>query len=114
MAWMLGAAFCASAFPEDGEQLPNGIRLPKQWPPTDVAWEDIAARSPSPTPPYLKSPPAVIPIDVGRQLFVDDFLVENSTLTRSFHRAEYYSGNPVNPCHGLQQRRVARPAGRNV
>jgi hypothetical protein len=24
--------------------------------------------------PYLENPPAVIPIDVGRQLFVDDFL----------------------------------------
>ena len=35
-------------------------------------------------PPYLVSPPAVIPIDVGRQLFVDDFLIEQTTLTRVF------------------------------
>jgi hypothetical protein len=41
------------------------------------------------------SPPDVIPIDVGRQLFVDDFLIEDTTLARRFHRAEYYSGNPV-------------------
>jgi hypothetical protein len=46
-------------------------------------------------PPYLTDPPAVIPIDVGRQLFVDDFLIEETTLTRAFHRATYHSGNPV-------------------
>jgi hypothetical protein len=26
--------------------------------------------------PYLRHPPSVINVDVGRQLFVDDFLVE--------------------------------------
>jgi len=46
-------------------------------------------------PPYIVSPPEVIPIDVGRQLFVDDFLIEKTSLNRSFHSAEYYSGNPV-------------------
>ena len=45
--------------------------------------------------PYLEAPPAVIPIDVGRQLFVDDFLIARTTLQRSFHAAEKYSGNPV-------------------
>jgi hypothetical protein len=45
--------------------------------------------------PYLSRPPAVIPIDVGRQLFVDDFLVESTTLTRSFHRAAYHPATPV-------------------
>ena len=43
----------------------------------------IKARKPLVEPPYLKSPPAVIPIDVGRQLFVDDFLIEQTTLTRT-------------------------------
>ncbi len=37
----------------------------------------------------------MIPIDVGRQLFVDDFLIEETTLARTFHQAEYYTGNPV-------------------
>jgi hypothetical protein len=37
----------------------------------------------------------VIPIDVGRQLFVDDFLIEQTTLTRTYHNAEYHPGNPV-------------------
>ena len=46
-----------------GETLYNGIVLPDKWPPR------IDAMFPGPTtPPYLKSPPAVIPIDVGRQL----------------------------------------------
>lgn len=36
--------------------------------------------------PYLERPPAVINVDVGRQLFVDDFLIENSSMTRTFHQ----------------------------
>jgi len=50
---------------------------------------------PPPTPYYIVSPPKVIPIDVGRQLFVDNFLIEQTTLTKTFHPAEYYTGNPV-------------------
>jgi hypothetical protein len=45
--------------------------------------------------PYLVHPPKVIPIDVGRQLFVDDFLIEKSDLTRTFYQAQKYAGNPV-------------------
>lgn len=37
----------------------------------------------------------MIPIDVGRQLFVDDFLVEQTTLARTMHTAEYHPANPV-------------------
>ena len=46
-------------------------------------------------PPYLADPPPVIPIDVGRQLFVDDFLIEETSLSRTFHHAEYHAANPV-------------------
>ncbi len=74
-----------------GEVLYNGIVLPSPWPPQPATWPH-----PEPvTPPYLLSPPAVIPIDVGRQLFVDDFLIAETTLQRAFHLAEYYPGNPV-------------------
>jgi hypothetical protein len=45
--------------------------------------------------PYLVNRPEIIPIDVGRQLFVDDFLVEETTLVRSFHRAEKHPANPI-------------------
>jgi len=78
------------AHAEAGEILHNGIRLASPWPPGNRYF----AVDPQ-TPPYLADPPAVIPIDVGRQLFVDDFLIEESSLTRTFHRAEYYPKNPV-------------------
>jgi hypothetical protein len=32
---------------------------------------------------------------VGRQLFVDNFLIEKTDLTRTFHHAHKYEGNPV-------------------
>ena len=54
--------------PEVGQTLPNGIQLPSDWPPRMAQ----LPRDPV-SPPYLESPPEVIPIDVGRQLFVDDF-----------------------------------------
>ena len=72
------------------QTLYNGIRLPAPWPPR----LQTLASEPS-APPYLTSPPQVIPIDTGRQLFVDDFLIERTTLRRTFHPAEYYSQNPV-------------------
>jgi len=45
--------------------------------------------------PYLSDPPAVIPIDTGRQLFVDDFLIEQTNLARVTHRPVMYPGNPI-------------------
>lgn len=74
-----------------GERLHNGIELPDEWPPR---FEQLPERLP--VPPYLRQPPEVISIDVGRQLFVDDFLVEKQTgLTRRFHKPVYYPANPV-------------------
>ncbi len=73
-----------------GEVLYNGIVLPQEWPPPLKEWpKDPQA------PFYLKNPPKVIPIDVGRQLFVDDFLIESTTLKRQCYQAEYYLGNPL-------------------
>ncbi len=45
--------------------------------------------------PYLQNPPAVIDVSVGRQLFVDDFLIEKTDLTPTFHKAVKYTGNPI-------------------
>jgi hypothetical protein len=73
-----------------GELLYNGIRLPTPWPPRIKE----VPRDPE-TPSYLTSPPSVIPIDVGRQLFVDDFLIERTTLTRTHHRPTFYQRNPI-------------------
>ncbi len=73
------------------EVLYNGIELSGEWPPRDI---EMNSREPMPVP-YLKNPPAVIPIDVGRQLFVDDFLIARTTLKRCWHRPVKYEGNPV-------------------
>jgi hypothetical protein len=45
--------------------------------------------------PYLTNKPVVIPINVGRQLFVDDFLIKETDLKAVFHTPNYYVGNPV-------------------
>lgn len=74
----------------DSTDLYNGIQLPTPWPPE---LKELT-RDPLPVP-YLLTPPAVIPIDVGRQLFVDDFLIQKSTLKRTFHLPEPYAGNPI-------------------
>ena len=76
-----------------GETLYNGIQLPDCWPPTR-SLEELRAGTPMEVP-YLKHPPAIIPIDVGRQLLVDDFLVESTTLERVFHKPVPYENNPV-------------------
>ena len=72
-----------------GELLYNGIRLPATWPPHEPYTREPMAV------PYLTHPPEVIPIDVGRQQFVDDFLVQETTLRRVFHRPEESTVNPV-------------------
>ena len=68
----------------------NGIALPDRWPPRDIEPGD----DPLPVP-YLSSPPAVIRVDVGRQLFVDDFLIEYTTLKRVYHVAKVHDAAPV-------------------
>jgi hypothetical protein len=80
----------AAAAPEALSTLYNGIRLAHPWPPNRRGFSDRVY-----DPPYLVDPPSVIPIDVGRQLFVDDFLIEETSLARTFHRAEYHPANPL-------------------
>ena len=92
LAVTAGAVVGAPAAPAEpgGETLSNGIRLPSPWPPkvAEIPRDPV-------TPPYLKSPPAVIPIDVGRQLLVDDFLVARRALRRTFHTPKPHPDNPV-------------------
>ncbi len=68
----------------------NGISSPASWPPNYIE----AGGDPLPVP-WLAHPPRVIPIDVGRQLFVDDFLIEHTTLKRVYHAAQIHSASPV-------------------
>ncbi|MXZ08515.1 MAG: glycosyl hydrolase family 32 [Gemmatimonadetes bacterium] len=69
----------------------NGIVLPETWPPRDV---DEGGTAPVPVP-YLDDPPEVICIDLGRQLFVDDFLIASTSLTRVFGEAKIHEASPV-------------------
>ena len=66
----------------------NGICQAAVFPPRDL---DVKAFRRHPWPPtYLAAPPETIDIDVGRQLFVDSFLLENAsaTVATAFHQAE--------------------------
>ena len=74
-----------------GEKLYNGIVLPDNWPPPDVDKDSVEPLAV----PYLESPPDVTCIDVGRQLFVDDFLIESTTLTRIFGKPRLHESSPV-------------------
>ena len=80
---MLG--FAAAA-----ETLSNGIVLPDEWPPRPALNYD-----PMPLPYLNEARPAVIPIDCGRQLLVDSFLIEKSSLERVAHQPRKVSFNPV-------------------
>ena len=75
----------------NGELLYNGIQLPAQWPPRNINPQNYDPMDV----PYLASPPRVIPINVGRQLFVDDFLIEKTTLTRQFYTPKKIDSNPI-------------------
>lgn len=74
-----------------GEVLYNGIQLPEVWPPRYAEPEE-ASLMPVP---YLDNKPAVIPVNVGRQLFVDNFLISETNLTPVYHTPDFYIGNPV-------------------
>ena len=75
---------------QTGERLYNGITLGTPWPPRLRQPDEHPV-----LPPYLADPPPIIPIDVGRQLFVDDFLIETTKLQRVWHHATYHPANPV-------------------
>jgi hypothetical protein len=72
------------------EILYNGISIGSYWPPRDYK----LTYDPMPVP-YLQNPPAIIPINIGRQLFVDNFLIEKTNLEREYYQPQYYKGNPV-------------------
>ncbi len=87
-------AICATfVFAEPAREcLPNGILLPSD----PRARTDMTAYKSRPLPvPYLVHPPEVIPVDVGRQLFIDDFLIAETTLTRTWHKAVKDVRSPV-------------------
>ena len=87
------------------ETLYNGIRLesdPQER--TELVDEGLW---PQPVP-YLKNPPSVICVDVGRQLFVDDFLVADTTMVRTWHKPRKDRRNPLLKPETLLERGLAR------
>ncbi len=72
-------------------ELYNGIQISEAWPPR---YPQCSMVTPQPVP-YLTNRPTIAPINLGRQLFVDDFLIESTTLTRAFHQPSLYQDGPV-------------------
>ena len=91
------AAFGPQGFAQSGvlkkEVLYNGIELSSPWPPLRTA-KEMKSLEPMVLP-YLKNGPRVISIDLGRQLFIDDFLIESTDLKRRFHQPKYHEKSPV-------------------
>jgi hypothetical protein len=76
---------------DNKEILYNGIELPEFWPPQYPVPE-----KPQNMPvPYLENVPEIITINEGRQLFIDNFLIEKTDLVRTFHYPKYSSENPI-------------------
>ena len=63
----------------------------------NIILEDGFREEPSDTQnvPYLINPPEIIDINVGRQLFVDDFLIEETDLVPQYHQAKKFEANPI-------------------
>ena len=91
---VLGAESAVSDFSlRSLQRLHNGILLPDPFPPVLTEFLDGST-----SPYYLLSPPSTILINVGRQLFVDDFLIESiHNLAHTFHRAEVHPEPLVSP-----------------
>lgn len=76
---------------DGAEVLHNGIELPEAWPPRYTLPAGVE-KMPLP---YVEHRPEVIRLDVGRQLFVDDFLIQSTDMQRVNHHARMYEGNPI-------------------
>ena len=79
------------------KRLYNGIVIPENWRSAEDPYSGKVE-----IPPYLKPKseggyaPDVISVDVGRQLFVDDFLIDRAQgLERVFHAAKKSEQNPI-------------------
>lgn len=83
----------------------NGITLPTVWPPKNIHMN----YEPMPLP-YLNKRPEVVPIDVGRQLFVDNFLIEQTDMKRKSYIPRKMRFNPIlKPKTELEQGNYGNP-----
>ena len=63
-------------------KLYNNVSLPEQWPPN---YREVNLDKPLPSE-HKQLWPETVDITIGRQLFVDDFLIEHTDLTTEYHR----------------------------
>ena len=89
--YILGVLWIITVSTTYAQTLHNGIVLPETWPPR---YSEPSERKEMPVP-YLLDKPVVIPINNGRQLFVDNFLIEETNLKSVYHTPDYFTGNPV-------------------
>ena len=83
------SAFAKMAPISPDKELINGVFTADEWPPvTDMNYEPMPL-------PYLEKRPEVVPIDLGRQLFVDPYLIDNTDLVRKTHRPRKMDFNPI-------------------
>ena len=83
----------ADGCPVDQRPLWNGLCQPtKNWPPNQPLTRQVL------TPTYLTAKPRSINVTIGRQLFVDTFLVHSShNIKTTFHAPDYAADDAVNP-----------------
>lgn len=89
--FLLCSLACGVNLSAQKKELHNGIVYPEQWPPR---YEEPAQAGDMPVP-YLQTKPDVIPVNVGRQLFVDSFLIMETNLCQVTHTPNFYANNPV-------------------
>lgn len=87
----MGLCVACMAQSQSQTSLGNGITLPTQWPPR---YAIPTSREEMPVP-YLVKKPEVIPVNIGRQLFVDSFLIAETNLKQVYHTPRFYENNPV-------------------
>jgi len=72
-----------------GTVLPNGLEQPVPWPPVRT-FDRVPV-----VPWYLSAKPRDILVGRERQLFVDDFLIQSSSMTRTWYQGTQSVSNPV-------------------
>ncbi len=87
------------------EKLYNGIVLPDVWPPRDMDGNSLSEMRI----PYMEKRPAVVKIDLGRQLFVDDFLIEDNWFEKRFHQADLLPDPVLSPETPMEMNRGIAP-----
>lgn len=72
----------------------NGVCLSEIWPPKRSSVYDLENGMDS-IPYLMDNKKTVVTINVGRQLFVDDFLIDSTNLVRIHHYPQFYANNPI-------------------